>query len=357
MTLRVALIAGPMYDHLDELLDEFDVEVVVRADHPTLNRSVDAMLQAGERIDVLSTHSKYAPSQARWLTPLDGVIDTTALAPLAVDLCRHAGAQWCVPRLIDVRIMWVRTDRVETAPDSWDDVVAQRLAFGFSGSESGLFGTFFELVTGAGGHLFDDDGSPTIYTPAAVEAVTTLCRLAAHAPTDLPTWRYDQVDAALLDGRIDAAGVWPGGWGAIERSGLAGRLTPHPYPAGPSRRVSYSGCHAWAIPSTCGDRDGAAALVQRLVSHDAGRLDAAGGNMCAHVAALAEVAPVSEVDARRLAITADTIESAMITYPSHPQFPQLEDAGWSAINAALRGVLDPTAAVRAIQSVAHRVMG
>jgi hypothetical protein len=96
--------------------------------------------------------------------------------------------------------------------------------------------------------------------------------------------------------------------------------------------------------------------VQRLISHDAGRLDAAGGNMCAHVAAFADVEPLSEIDARRLAITADTIESAMITYPSHPRFPELEAAGWSAINAALRGVLDPTAAVRAIQSVADRVM-
>ena len=53
--LRVALVGGPMYDHLLPALG--DVEVVVQADHPTLNREVAARLARGERIDVLSTHA------------------------------------------------------------------------------------------------------------------------------------------------------------------------------------------------------------------------------------------------------------------------------------------------------------
>ena len=67
--LRVALVGGPMYDDLYRLLPD-DVEIVVHADHPTLNRRVAELLAAGERIDLLSTHSKYAPSQAQWLQPL-----------------------------------------------------------------------------------------------------------------------------------------------------------------------------------------------------------------------------------------------------------------------------------------------
>ena len=75
-----------MYDALYEpFLD--DVDVVVHADHPTLNRTVAEMLAAGERIDVLSTHGKYAPSQSQWLRPLNELVDTSALAPKAVDLC------------------------------------------------------------------------------------------------------------------------------------------------------------------------------------------------------------------------------------------------------------------------------
>ena len=38
--LRVALVGGPMYDHLYPVLHDRDVEVVVHEDHPTLNRRV-----------------------------------------------------------------------------------------------------------------------------------------------------------------------------------------------------------------------------------------------------------------------------------------------------------------------------
>src|SRR5438270_8928897 len=137
----------------------------------------------------------------------------------------------------------------------------------------------------------------------AVAAVELLCALAARAPDDLPTWHYDQVDAALLDGRVAMAAAWPGGYGPIRESALYDRLAPAPYPAGPAGRVSYAGAHAWAIPTTCGDVPAAAALVQQLAAFDTGTLDARSGSVCAHVDAFASVTPVDSTDARRLEIT------------------------------------------------------
>jgi multiple sugar transport system substrate-binding protein len=348
VTLRIALVGGPMYDHLYRLFDE--------PGWP--NAEVAARLGAGERLDVIATHSKYAPSQAAWLRPLDelsdGSVDTSELAPLAVDLCRFAGRQWCVPRLVDVRILWAHGDRLPEPPGSWAAWASGDAVLGFPGRESGLFGTFFELVVGAGGRLFDDHGRPCIDSPEAVAAVETLCALTTKAPADLPDWHYDQVDRALLDGRVDAAGAWPGGWGAIRE---VASLEPHPYPSGASRRVSYAGCHAWAIPTTCGDVPGARELVRLLTSQRAGAVDAAGGSVCAHVGAFAEVQPSDDRDRRRLAITADTIATAMITYPPHERFPELEDAGWRAVRDALRGERTPADAVAEVQRVAERVLG
>jgi multiple sugar transport system substrate-binding protein len=359
VTLRVALVGGPMYDRLYDRFEPDDVEVVVHADHPTLNRQVAAMLAAGERIDVLATHSKYAPSQSRWLLPLDDLVADTAiasLAPRAVELCRFADVQVCLPRLIDVRALWVRADRVDTAPDTWDALLASGTVFGFPGRESGLFGTFFELVVGHGASLFDADLQPTMATADAEDAIQTLCRLAARAPADLVDWHYDQVDAALLDGRVDAAAAWPGAWAAIRTSTLADRLVPSVYPAGPARRVSYAGCHAWAIPRTCADLDGAVTFVERLLGAELQGVDAAGGSMCAHRGALAAVRPEGDVDRLRLEIIQQTINDAMITYPPFERFPEIEDAGWSAIRDALRGVLTPKAAARAIQAAAEQIL-
>jgi len=343
--VRVALVGGPMYDHLYTVLDDEDVEIVVHSDHPTLNRRVAELLAAGERIDVLSTHSKYAPSQAQWLRPLD--VDVTALAPKAVDLCTFGGDLLSVPRCIDVRVLWAR---VPDPPSTWDELAGSSIVFGFPGRESGLFGTFFEIVVSQGGRLFDDDAHPVIESTEAVRAVEILCELASRAPDDLPDWHYDQVDAALLDGRVDAAAAWPGGYGPIRDSGAP--LEPSPYVGG----ISYAGVHSWAIPTTCADAEGARTLIAKLTSFDAAALDASGGTVPAHEAAFASVRPTDDVDARRLEITRHTIADAMITYPPLVRFPEVEDAGWEAINAALRGQMSASDAVAETQRAAERAL-
>jgi hypothetical protein len=77
--------------------------------------------------------------------------------------------------------------------------------------------------------------------------------------------------------------------------------------------------------------------------------------MCAHRGALAAVQPLGEIDRRRLEITRQMIDDAMITYPPLVRFPEIEDAGWSAIRDAIRGVRSPAAAARAIQSASEQI--
>jgi multiple sugar transport system substrate-binding protein len=351
MALRVALVGGPMYDHIEAAFEPGEVEIVAKADHPTLNRTVAAMLAAGERIDVLATHSKYAPSQAQWLTALDDLIDTSELAPMAVDLCRPLGRQWCVPRLIDVRLAWSRADRLKQPPTSWRELIESDVVFGFTGRESGAFGMFFELVVGMGGQLFNDDNQPTLDTPEAVRALEMMATLANRAPHQLPDWHYDDVDRALLAGTIDMAAAWPGGWAAIRACDL--ELVPSLYPAGTHRHVSYSGCHAWAIPQTCGDFVGAQALVQRLCSAPVHLIDAEAGSMCAHTTALSSVVPTNAVDRLRLELTQATIASSMITYPALARFPTIEDAGAALISTMLRERNKPAAAAHSMQRAAE----
>jgi hypothetical protein len=110
------------------------------------------------------------------------------------------------------------------------------------------------------------------------------------------------------------------------------------------------------VPRTCADVDGALALVSRLTSLDLQALDATGGTVPAHVEAFASVAPHDEIDARRLAITRETIATGMITYPPLERFPAVEDAGWQAINEALKGERDPASVPALIQSAAESAL-
>ena len=182
--------------------------------------------------------------------------------------------------------------------------------------------------------LFDSDRQPTLDTTHAVEAVDALCRIAHRGPTALPSWHYDDVDAALGAGIVDMAATWPGGFAALRGSRAAPHLSPHPYLSGPAGLRSYSGCHGWAMPRTCGDVPAALDAIRRLSTFDAHALDAESGTVCAHVDAFASVTPLDAIDAARLDIIRATIADGMITYPPLPRFPEIEDAGWSSINAA-----------------------
>ena len=91
-----------MYDPLYEAIGDFEcqtgvtVDIVVQLPHPELNAWVERIFSSNgdPGIDLLSTHTKYAPSQAQWLSPLDDVIDEGHLGdllPRPLELARIDG--------------------------------------------------------------------------------------------------------------------------------------------------------------------------------------------------------------------------------------------------------------------------
>jgi ABC-type glycerol-3-phosphate transport system substrate-binding protein len=102
--------------------------------------------------------------------------------------------------------------------------------------------------------------------------------------------------------------------------------------------------------------DGALAYIEAMTGFESSMVDAENGTVPANVAAFAAVEPEDEIDARRLAITRDTIATGMITYPPLERFPAVEDAGWQAINDALRGRADPADVPARIQAAAAAVL-
>src|SRR5262249_10474438 len=121
--LQVALIEGPSYDPLYRFLPEFTaatgvaVNIAFRGDHPALNRHLAALREVP--YDLVSTHTKYAPSQLAFLAPLDGLIDWESLedfVPLLLDMASAGGALNRLPRHINVRLLRYRTDPLSASP-------------------------------------------------------------------------------------------------------------------------------------------------------------------------------------------------------------------------------------------------
>src|SRR6476660_739555 len=121
--LKVALVSGPAYDPLYGCLARFTeatgavVSVAFRGDHPTLNHHLAGLSEVP--YDLVSTHTKYAPSQMQFLAPLNSLVEPAELedfVPLLLDLATIDGSLYSVPRNIDVRLLHFRTDLIKTPP-------------------------------------------------------------------------------------------------------------------------------------------------------------------------------------------------------------------------------------------------
>ena len=132
-SLKVLLVGGPRYDPLYSRLAEFEereglrVEKVIAPTHPDLNEQIEDEFASGAAsYDLISTHTKYAPSQRQWLTPLDNDLDDGMLesfTPRTLELARIDGSLYGVPRNLDVKLLLYRTDLMEDQPSSWEDLL------------------------------------------------------------------------------------------------------------------------------------------------------------------------------------------------------------------------------------------
>ncbi len=371
--LRLLLVGGPMYDPLYARLNEFsrrtgwDVGVVARLPHPALNARIAEEFGTGTaRYDLISTHTKYAPAQRQWLTPLDDDLGASALAefhPRVVQLARIEGLLYGIPRNLDAKLLYYRTDLLEKVPESWEEFRRTALhfargpslfGFAFPGRESGLFGHFFELQAMAGGRLFTAQMEPAFEDESGRWALGLLVNLYREgaAPPETPEWHYDEVAACFRGGHAAMTSDWPGGFYTYTDPALcavADRFDVALYPEGPAGRHVYAGSHTFAIPTTVRDRPAALDLLRFLTSTESQLLEARLGSLPTRPEVLARVRAESSpgsLQARRWSLLEETTAAALFP-PSHPSYPLMEDALWRAFRRAIIGELTVDAALAA----------
>jgi len=264
---------------------------------------------------------------------------------------------------VDVRLLHYRSDLLGPGhslpvPASWSEladsaagVKTDTLAgFVFPGRDSGLFGTFYELLVTAGGELFDPALRPAFDSAEGVWAAAFLRDLhhvRQVTPRALPEWHYDEISAEFRAGRAAMVCDWPGSYhlyAAPETSVVADRFDLALLPAGPTgTRAAYSGCHSFAIPRTSRNPDGGAALLTYLTSFEAQLGEARLGAIPCRTSALERVREDS-ADVRRWELLAET-EQTMIIPPRFAAYPRCEDAIWQAIQRAMVGEWSPEQAV------------
>jgi multiple sugar transport system substrate-binding protein len=369
--LHLALISGPQYDGLLELLPAFEkqtgyrLHIDVRLPHVELNeRMAQDLGTENGRYDLISTHTKYCPSQAEHLCSLDEMVDADELndfVPRVLELCRfvHGADQtheklMQLPRNFDARILFYRADLI-SAPQTWDEAAALMsrykrdgfYGFAFPGRHSGLFGTFYELLGMAGGDLFDAELHPIFNSDAGEWALNFLHRLHAvdrvTPPDLLENWYYDEISGRFRDGDVLMVGDFPGFYGLYQKRDTCAVFDLFDvavYPAGPAGiRKSYAGGHSFAIPKAARDPQGGLALAKYLTSPEVQWQEASiGGHTPVRKTIFEKIKKTqSGRDAKRMAVLEETVAQYAMVPPKFAKYPLIEDILWSGVQEAMTG--------------------
>jgi multiple sugar transport system substrate-binding protein len=386
--LHLALIGGPQYDGLLEMLPKFEeqtgytLHVDVRLPHVELNeRMAEDLGTARGCYDLISTHTKYSPSQATYLLPLDEFVSADELSdfvPRVLDLCRIAGQLMQLPRNLDARLLFYRADLI-APPQTWEEAAQQMVrqkregfyGFAFPGRHSGLFGTFYELLGMAGGDLFDEELQPIFNSEAGEWALDFLYRLHSVqrvTPPDLTeNWYYDEISERFRRGDILMIGEWPGFYGLYQKREtcqIFEQFDVTVYPAGPAGvRKSYAGGHSFAIPRAAPDPEGGLALARFLTSAEVQWSEASvGGHTPVRQSVFEKMksAPTASAtparDARRMAALEETITHHAMIPPKFAKYPLIEDILWSGVQEAITGKQTPRQVLHIMEEKVREVL-
>ncbi|HYN93166.1 MAG TPA: ABC transporter substrate-binding protein [Pilimelia sp.] len=128
---------------------------------------------------------------------------------------------FAAPKNTNVHLLWYRSDLVDEAPATWDDMIAAAERLKSQGQPyqiltmgaqyEGLVVLYNTLVASAGGQILNEDGTKAVFDDGAVKALQLLKRIATAGVTEasFPNATEDPVRLAFQSGNGAFQINWP----------------------------------------------------------------------------------------------------------------------------------------------------
>lgn len=206
--------------------------------------------------DVLQLDVVWTPefAAAGWILPLDRPgLDPAEFFPATIEANTWNDSLYAIPWFVDVGMLYWRTDLLERAPESMEELVAAGIAamrgpaavprgIVWQGARyEGLVTVFLEYLGGFGGRILTPAGDVVVDSPEAVRALEFMrdeIRRWEIAPEAVLTWHEEETRFAFQNGTSGMMRNWPYAWTLLSapESRVAGRFAVAPMPAAPGGR-------------------------------------------------------------------------------------------------------------------------
>jgi multiple sugar transport system substrate-binding protein len=333
---------------LSESADEQRNQLITRAQAKSSECDV-------EGLDVIWT-AEFA--NQGWVKDLSKVVQQrrSDFIPSTLETTHYDGKYWALPYNSNAALLYYRTDQVKGAPKSWQDVYADARkddGIVYQGAPyEGLTCDFLELLYSAGGQVVSADGKQAaIDTPVTRQVLDLMAGGVKNgaAVNGVTTYMEEESRRLFESGRATFMRNWPYAYALGQKAPkIKGKFAISTLPGfGSKPGAGVLGGTNLGISAYSKNPGGALAVLNFFTGKVGQRLIGEGATPPSTPAAY-------DVKSVRKAIgLPDAIRDAVAKAkprPVSPVYPQISQAIYENVNAALSGKMSSDAAVKAMSS-------
>jgi multiple sugar transport system substrate-binding protein len=291
----------------------------------------------------------------KWLLDMSDYVNSRKdeFIPSTLSTIEYDGKYWGVPQQTDAAFLYYRTDKIKQPPATWQEVYDQAKANGgivYQGAAyEGLTCDFLELAFAAGGKVLSDDGTKSeINSPENVKALQFMVDgiKSGAASKAVTTYMEEQARRAFESGKPAFQRNWPYAYALDQQAPkVKGKFAVAPFPAFEGGgKAGILGGHNLVISAYSKNPKAAVFVVDHLTSPDTIKINAAKFSLAPVLEATYDDPAVKK--ALPFAAELKQAVAQAKTRPVSPVYPQISQAIYKNVNAALSGQTSPEDALK-----------
>jgi multiple sugar transport system substrate-binding protein len=296
----------------------------------------------------------------KWLLDMTDYVNERKadFIPSTLETIHFDNKYFGVPQASDAALMYYRDDKVDAVPDTWQELYTEAQSKGgivYQGaSYEGLTCDFLELAFAAGGKVLSDDGKKSeINSPANLKALQFMVDgvKSGAAPKAVTTYMEEESRRAFESGKYAFMRNWSYAYalGNTKGSKVKGKFKVAPFPTFEGAgKAAILGGHNLVISAFSKNPQGAVKLIDYLTSAEVEKVNFAKFSITPTTVATYDDPEVKKAIPFAAELKAN-VEAAH-SRPVTPVYPQVSQAIYKNVNAALSGQTSPQEALKKADS-------
>jgi multiple sugar transport system substrate-binding protein len=289
-------------------------------------------------------------AQQKWLLDMSDYINERKadFIPSTLETIHYEDKYFGVPQATDSAFMYYRDDKVDSVPQTWQELYTDAASKGgivYQGaSYEGLTCDYLELAFAAGGKVLSDDGKKSaINSPQNLKALQFMIDgiKSGAAPKAVTTFMEEESRRAFESGKYAFMRNWPYAYALGNQKGS--KVAPFPTFEG-GGKAGILGGHNLVVSAYSKNPTGAVKLIDYLTSAEVEK----------DYAAKYSIAPTlnatyDDPEVKKALPFAEELRQAVTqakSRPVSPVYPQISQAIYKNVNAALSGQATPQDALK-----------